>query len=145
MTKSKTLLLALLTVILNSCDSSNSNSNDEASIINKWKLNSWKYNNNEQTLTNCDKQRYIQFNINGTFERIDYIIDGSNCIEEGHDNGNYNYNTSEDKITLNFTDELDGPQTEILNNVQLTTTKIIYSWDEDNNGSDEHQLEFLKE
>ncbi|WP_293890861.1 lipocalin family protein [Flavobacterium sp.] len=147
MIKLKTNFLGLITImILNSCSSSNDNpiNIEQPTIINKWKLSDWKLNNVEQTLTTCDRESYIQFNSNGTFDRIDYSLQTGNCIEEGHDNGNYNYNTSTNKITLNFTDVVSGTQIEVLNNVQLTSTKIVYTWDEDGDGNDEHKLEYLK-
>ena len=147
MKKSTLYLLGLFTVLaINSCNSNDDTTSNEVqpTIINKWNLDSWKLNNTQQTLTICDKQGYIQFNSNGTFERKDYYFDNTNCVLEGNDNGTYNYNTSTNKITLNFTDATNGPQIEVLNNVNLSSTKIIYTWDEDNNGSDEHQLEYLK-
>jgi hypothetical protein len=147
MKKSRLYLLGLLTVVMfSSCNSNDDTTSNEVqpTIINKWSLDSWKMNNTQQALTTCDKQGYIKFNSNGTFERMDYFFDGTNCIIEGNDNGTYNYNTTTNKITLSFTDVIDGPQVEVLNNVNLSSTKLIYTWDEDGNGSDEHQLEYLK-
>lgn len=71
-----------------------------------------------------------------------YII--YDCILEGNDNGTYTYNSSNQKVTLNFSDTTNGAQTEILNNVEFTTTKLNYTWDEDGNGTDEHYLEYTK-
>lgn len=141
----KYLLSTVLIFALISCSSDNDNSNDvQPSLINKWSLETWKYNNNNQSLTSCDKQGYIKFNSNGTFERKDYYNNNGSCEIEGNDNGTYAYDSTNNKITLNYTDVNDGPQTEVLNNVSFTITKLNYTWDEDNNGSDEHFLEFLK-
>ena len=68
----KYLLGVILIFGLISCSSNNNNSNDvQPSLINIWSLETWKYNNNNQSLTSCDKQGYIKFNSNGTFERKD--------------------------------------------------------------------------
>ena len=145
--KTKISIFVLLSfLIISSCSSSNDETTTELqpNLVNKWSLSVWKKNNVAQTLTSCDKQGYIQFNSNGTFERKDYYWNGTNCLLEGNDNGTYNYNSSNHKITLNYTDPNDGPQTEVLNNLGLTTTKLNYSWDEDQNGTDEHYLEFIK-
>lgn len=143
---SKKMIFGLLTLVtIYSCNNDdNTNSETLPNLINKWNLETWKYNNNNQSLTSCDKQGYIKFNNNGTFERKDYYNNNGNCEIEGNDNGTYTYDTSNNKITLNYTDVNDGPQTEVLNNVSFTITKLNYTWDEDNNGSDEHFLEFLK-
>ncbi len=143
----KSIITTLFFLVIFSCSSSN---DDEATtetqpnLVNKWSLTVWKLNNVNQTLTSCDQQGYIQFNTNGTFERKDYSFSSGNCILEGNENGTYSYNSSNHKITLNFVDNTDGPQTEILNNVEFTTSKLNYSWDEDGNGTDEHYLEYTK-
>ena len=110
----------------------------------KWILEKWNYNSVNQNLTSCKKQSFILFNSNGTFERKDYILINSNCIIEDNDNGNYSYNTSNSKITLTFVDPDDGPQTEVWNNVAFDNSLLKFTWDEDNNGSDEHSLEYKK-
>lgn len=149
--KTKTLLITLLSVLaLSSCSNDNNenslteNPQTQSTLANKWYLNTWKYNNASQTLNNCDKQGYIQFNSNGTFERKDYQFVSGNCLLEGNDNGTYVYSSSNHKITLSFMDPNNGAQTENLNNVELSNSKLIYTWDEDGNGIDEHKLEFIK-
>ena len=145
--KLKKSILALLSfLIIFSCSSSNDETTTETQpdLVNKWSLTVWRLNNINQTLTSCDKQGYIQFNSNGTFERKDYNFSNGNCTLEGNDNGTYKYNSSNHKVTLNFSDLTNGAQTETLNNVEFTTTKLNYSWDEDGNGTEEHYLEYTK-
>lgn len=113
-------------------------------MVNKWYINKWVYNNVNQTLTDCDKQGYIQFNSNGTFERKTYNLNGAICELDGIYNGTYNFNTTSNKITINFDDPIDGTQVETYNNIQLTSTTLKYTWDEDGNGTDEYNLEFKK-
>jgi len=142
-----TIFTLLSVLIISSCSSLNNDEPDtttQATLVNKWILSAWKKNNVTQTLTSCDKQGYIQFNTNGTFERKDYYLNSGNCQLEGNDNGTYNYNSTTHKITLTFTDPTEGTQTEVLNNVELATTKLTYTWDEDQNGTDEHHLEYTK-
>ena len=113
-----------------------------------WSINGiidkWIYNNVNQTLNTCEKQSYLQFNSNGTFTVKNYHLNGATCELEDDDNGTYTYNTTTNKIIINFTDPVDGPQVRIYNNVQLTTTTLKCSWDEDGNGTDDHNLEFKK-
>lgn len=145
--KSIVALIILSVSFLSSCNSNDDSPEktiEQPNLVGKWSLDKWGLNDTNQTLTTCDKQGYIQFNANGTFERKDYFLNGSNCELEGDDNGVYTYNPKTSKITLKFTDPTEGSQTEILNNVSLTTTTIAYSWDEDENGTDEHKLEFGK-
>jgi len=139
--------LLLTITILFSCSSNNDEPTaitEQPNLINKWFIDKWTYNGTNQTLTTCDKQGYIQFNTNGTFERKDYYWNGTSCLIEGNDIGTYTFNSTTNKITLNFTDPIDGAQVEILNNIQITTTILKYSWDEDGNGTDEHNLELKK-
>ena len=143
----KIFFLFLTTIILFSCNKNDDEPTaitEQPNLVNKWYIDKWTYNGTNQTLTSCDKQGYIQFNSNGTFERKDYYWNGTTCTLEGNDNGTYNYNTTTNKITINFIDTNNGPQTEIFNNVNLSTTVLKYSWDEDGNGIDEHNLEFKK-
>lgn len=147
MKKLKITLLIIATIsMFFSCNSNDDNTTptEQPNLVNKWNLDKWGYNSVNQTLTTCDKQGYIQFNSNGTFERKDYYLNGTVCELEGNDNGTYSFNSSTNKITLNFIDPDDGAQIEILNNIQLTTTTLKYSWDEDGNGTDESNLEFKK-
>lgn len=143
----KSITTTLSFLIIFSCSSSNDDettTETQPKLENKWSLTVWKHNNVTQTLTTCEKQGYIQFNTNGTFERKDYNFSNDNCILEGEDNGKYTYNSSNHKITLKFTDTTNGEQTEILNNIEFSTTKLNYSWDEDGNGTDEQYLEYTK-
>lgn len=148
MKKKNIVALIILSVsFLSSCTSNDDNPLtpiEQPNLVSKWNLDKWALDNTNQTLTTCDRQGYIQFNTNGTFERKNYFLNGSNCELEGADNGTYIYNSTTSKITLTFTDPIEGSQTEILNNISLTTTTLAYSWDEDENGADEHKLEFKK-
>ncbi|HBK82739.1 MAG TPA: hypothetical protein DDZ41_03945, partial [Flavobacterium sp.] len=111
--KTKRLVVLVISLlILGSCSSNDDNSvtENQPTLVHKWSLNGWKFNNVVQTLTNCKKQSYIQFNSNNTFERKDYAFVSNNCVLEGSDNGTYNYNSSTHKITLNFTDPNNGSQ-----------------------------------
>lgn len=139
-----TFILSFSIFLSCSNDDDNTTPTEQPNLINKWNLDKWIYNNVNQTLSTCEKQGYIQFNSNGTFERKDYYLNGTVCELEGTDNGTYTYNSTTNKITLNFTDPVVGAQIETLNNIQLTTTTLKYSWDEDENGTDEHNLEFKK-
>lgn len=148
MKKKNIVTLIILSIsFLSSCNGNDDNPVtpiEKTNLVSKWNLDKWVLNNSNQTLATCDKQGYIQFNSNGTFERKDYFLNGSNCELEGSDNGTYTYNSTTDEIILNFIDAIDGSQTEILHNISLTTTTLTYSWDEDGNGLDEHKFEFIK-
>lgn len=146
MRKLYTAFLIILTIsLLFACTSDNSsNSSDQASLVNKWYINKWVYNNVSQTLTSCVKQGYIQFNSNGTFERKTFYLNGASCEPDSNDAGTYTFNTATNKITVTFTDPDEGPQVEVYNNIELTATTLQYSWDEDGNGIDEYLLEFKK-
>jgi hypothetical protein len=139
------LIISSITIFF-SCSNNDDNTTpvEQPNLVNKWNLDKWIFNSTNQTLSTCDKQGYIQFNSNGTFERKDYFLNGTVCEVEGNDNGTYTFNTTTNKITLNFTDPVDGAQVEVLNNIQLTATTLKYSWDEDENGTDESNLEYKK-
>lgn len=143
-------LLCITVLLFQSCNSGDSNStstpvsSDQSNLVYRWNLNKWLLNNVNQTLSTCVKQEYIQFNSNGTFERKDYYLNGSSCLLQGFDSGTYSYSVATSKITLNFTDPANGAQIEKLNNVSITSTNLKYSWDENGDGIDEHNLEFLK-
>ncbi len=144
------LFVSILLLLLQSCSSEGSNNTnpsvpiDQSNVIYKWNLNKQLLNNVSQTLSTCDKQGYIQFKSDGTFERKDYYLSGTSCLQEGFDNGTYTYSLATNKITLYFVDPVDGPQVERLNNVSITSTTLKYSWDENNDGIDEYNLEFIK-
>ena len=138
------LLLSFTTLMLQSCSSSDSSPTNQVSLISKWNLDKLLLDNTTQVLTTCDKQGYIEFYSNGTFERKDYYLNGTSCILEGFDSGTYTYNSSANRITLNFLDPNDGPQIETLNNVNISSTTLKYSWDENGDGTDENNLEFKK-
>lgn len=146
----KKLKIALLIIssitIFFSCSNNDDSTTptEQPNLVNKWNIDKWIYNSVNQTLNTCEKQGYIQFNSNGTFVRKAYYLNGTSCELEDDDNGTYTYNTTTNKITINFNDPVDGAQVEVYNNVQLTTTTLKYSWDEDGNGTDEHNLEFKK-
>ena len=139
------LIISSITIFF-SCSNNDDNTTpvEQPNLVNKWNLDKWIFNSTNQALSTCDKQGYIQFNSNGTFERKDYFLNGTVCEVEGNDNGTYTFNTTTNKITLNFTDPVDGAQVEVLNNIQLTATTLKYSWDEDENGTDESNLEYKK-
>jgi hypothetical protein len=141
-------LLSVAFLMLQSCSSEDTNNNvtptPQSNLVYKWNLNKSQYKNVNQTLSTCRKQTYIQFNINGTFERKDYFLIDSSCLLVGFDSGTYNYSVVTSKITLNFSDPSDGAQVEKLNNVSITSTTLKYSWDEDGDGIDEINLEFTK-
>ena len=138
------LLLSFTTLMLQSCSSSDSSPTNQVSLISKWNLDKSILDNTTQVLSTCDKQGYIEFYSNGTFDRKDYFLNGANCILEGFDSGAFTYNSSSNKITLNFLDPNDGPQIETLNNVNISSTTLKYSWDENGDGTDENNLEFKK-
>ncbi|MBS7786623.1 lipocalin family protein [Flavobacterium sp. CYK-55] len=144
--KTKIILMIISTAsLLFACSSdSNSTQNTQVSLINKWFINKWVYNNVNRTLTECDKQGYIKFNSDGTFERKTYNLNGTNCESDSVDNGTYTFNTTANKIIINFDDPDEGAQVETYNNVELTNTTLKYTWDEDGNGTDEYNLEFNK-
>ena len=141
-------LLGITITLLQSCSSGDSTNNnaptDQSNLLYKWNLNKWLLNDVNQTLSTCDKQKYIQFNSDGTFERKDFYLSGSSCLLEGFDSGTYSYNVATSKITLNFTDPVEGAQVEKLNNVIITSTTLKYSWDENGDGIDDHNLELTK-
>jgi hypothetical protein len=143
-TKIFTVLSILLIFSCSSNDTSTPTPTEQSNLVNKWNLDRWLLNEVNQTLSTCAKQKYIQFNSNGTFERKDYYLSGSSCLLEGFDSGTYSYSVATSKITLNFTDPVDGAQIEKLNNVSITSTTLKYSWDENGDGIDEHNLEFFK-
>lgn len=115
-------------------------------VVKKWRLNKMFVDNKERKLTECDKQSYMEFSSNSTFDRKTWFILNNDCIEEEIADSNkvYSSDLQNNKIVLKFNDVDDGPQTEILNILELTETKLIYSWDEDGNGTDEYKLEYLK-
>ncbi len=115
-------------------------------IISKWRKNKWFYNNQEETLTDCEKQSYLEFSSNLTFDRKAFFLFNNDCTEEGNADSNKTFvsDLQNNKITLRFDDIDEGTQTEILNILELTETKLIYTWDEDNDGTDEHKLEYIK-
>jgi hypothetical protein len=137
-------LLSVTFLMLQSCTSSESTPTNQVSLIFKWNLDKSLLNNTNQNISTCAKQGYIQFYSNGTFERKDYYLNGSSCILQGFDSGSYIYNSSTNKITLNFSDPVDGAQIENLNNVNISSTTLKYSWDENGDGIDEYNLEFIK-
>jgi hypothetical protein len=137
-------LLSVIFLILQSCSSSDSTTTNQVSLISKWNLDKSLLDNTTQILSTCDKQGYIEFYSNGTFERKDYYLNGTSCILEGFDSGTYTYNSSANRITLNFLDPNDGPQIETLNNFNISSTTLKYSWDENVDGTDEYNLEFKK-
>ena len=141
----KKISISFILLLLISCNNEDSNSNDTISLNNKWLLNRSFLSSIEQNLSNCKKQSYIQFYNNNTFVRKDYFLDGNNCLLEGTDAGNYTYNASTNRITLSFTDIDDGAVVEVLRNVNLTSTEMEFSFDEDMNGVYEYNLKFIKE
>jgi hypothetical protein len=145
--KKNILSLSILFLILEGCSKNEDSNiiNENISINNKWMLNKSIYQNVSQNLSNCEKQGYIHFFTNNTFERKNYEFIGNNCVLEGVDTGTYNYNSLDEKITLQFIDINDGPQIENLVNVNLTNLKLTFDWDEDLNGINEYNLEFIKE
>ena len=66
------IIISIISLFFACNSDDNSNKNVQASIVKKWFIEKWIYNNVNQTLTDCDKQGYIQFNSNGTFERKRY-------------------------------------------------------------------------
>lgn len=141
----KKISLSFLLLLLLSCDNENSNSNDTISLNNKWLLNKSFLSSVEQNLSTCKKQSYIQFYNNNTFVRKDYFLDGNSCILEGSDAGNYTFDASTNRITLSYTDVDDGALIEVLRNVNITSTELEFSFDEDMNGVYEYNLKFIKE
>jgi len=144
----KIATLIIILVLTYSCENDENEPEElitetPSELINKWNLNKWSSNGINQNLTDCDKQKNIKFTDNGTFERKDYIFIGGNCSIEEDISGTYTYDNSQGKIVLFFTDPDDGNQTEILNNVELNSTILKYSWDEDGDGNDEHNLEYI--
>lgn len=145
--KNLVFIFSLTFILFYSC-SSNSDENTAPEEVNyligKWYLNKIIYNNQQQTLSDCNKSGYITFNTNDTFEREYYFFNGTNCLTETADNGTYSYDMNNNKITLSFVDVDDGDQIEVLNIIDLTATSFKYVWDEDNNGANESQMEFIK-
>lgn len=138
------MLLSVSLMIL-SCSSNNEPSaTEQSNIVSKWFLDKSAFNGISNILSSCDKQGYVQFNSNGTFERQYYYFNGSNCLPEGIEKGTYNYNATTNKITVSIIVSNNGAQTEIFNNVVISTTSFKYSGDEDKNGIDDHQMEFIK-
>lgn len=115
-------------------------------VVKKWRLNKMFVDNKERTLTECDKQSYMEFSSNSTFDRKTWFILNNDCIEEEIADSDkvYTSDLQNNKIVLKYNDVDEGPQTEILNILELTETKLIYSWDEDGNGTDEYKIEYLK-
>lgn len=74
-------------------------------------------------------------------------MSGNICEEDGNDIGTYEYKSTTHKITLYFDDLTapeDGHQVEVWNNVQLTSSTLFYTWDEDDNGLDEWSVTYKK-
>ena len=140
------ILITLLTLGFSSCTSEESTPKEEPNLITaKWFLEKSSFNGVPHDLTSCEKQGYIEFKSNGTFERIYYYSsNGTNCLPEGTDSGTFIFDTTANKITLSFTDPDDGAQTEILNNVNLTTSTFKYTWDENGDGTDDVDVEYKK-
>nr|WP_315141456.1 lipocalin family protein [uncultured Flavobacterium sp.] len=140
------ILLTLLTLAISSCTSEVSTPKEEPNLlIAKWHLEKSSFNGVPHVLTACDKQSYIEFKSNKTFERIYYYSsNGTDCLPEGTDNGTYVFDSEKNKITLSFTDPDDGAQTEILNNINLTTSILKYTWDENGDGTDDVNAEYKK-
>ncbi|PXY44720.1 lipocalin-like domain-containing protein [Flavobacterium hydrophilum] len=144
MKKKNFTTLFFLSILLISCSNDGDNKiiREKPNLIKKWNLEKWTLNNDNQVLTTCNKQNYIEFKTDGHFERKSFYQNASICELEVNDSGTYIYDLTAQKITLNFTDPDEGAQTEILNKVIVTSTTFKYSWDEDGNGIDEHTLEF---
>jgi hypothetical protein len=45
---------------------------------------------------------------------------------------------------LKFTDPSDGAQVETWNNVKFTNSNLDFTWDENNDGKDEHAVSYIK-
>ncbi|MNQ74312.1 hypothetical protein D3C85_890670 [compost metagenome] len=145
MKKNAILMLLSVSLMIISCsDNDETTSTEQSNLVSKWYLDKSSFNGISNILSTCDKQGYIQFNSDETFERQYYYYNGSNCLSEGTDKGTYSYNATTNKITISFVDPNDGAQSETFNNVNISTTTFKYSGDEDRNGIDDHQMEFIK-
>jgi hypothetical protein len=115
------------------------------SLVAKWQYNAIKTNGIAANLTSCNKSSYVLFNTNGTFERKQYWLMSSNtCVLDGDEKGTYTYNSSTNKIVLKFTDPVAGAQVETWNNVKITNSSLDFTWDENNDGKDEHAVTYIK-
>ncbi len=142
-------LFIFIVITCYSCNKNDSSTNNPQpnttnNLLVKWKYDHWEKNGVLQNLSSCDKNGYVQFNSNGTFERKDYWLMSNTCVIEGEENGTYTFNSTTKKITLVFNDISQGPQTEIWNNVELTDKALKFSWDENKDGNDEHLIGYIK-
>ncbi len=148
MKKCMYLLIPSLFLIFISCSKSSTETTDVItnSLVAKWKYNGIKTNGIVSQITTCDKNGYVVFNTNGTFERKDYYFSENNntCVLEGDEKGTYTYSSSTNKIVLKFTDPYDGAQVETWNNVKFTNSSLDFTWDENNDGKDEHAVSYIK-
>ena len=139
-------LIPILFIII-SCSKSSSNSTDVNlnSLVAKWQYNAIKTNGIAVNLTSCNKSSYVLFNNNGTFERKQYwLMSNNTCVLDGDEKGTYSYSSSTNKIVLKFTDPVAGAQVETWNNVKITNSSLDFTWDENNDGKDEHAVTYIK-
>jgi hypothetical protein len=138
------LIISSITIFI-SCSKTDENSTEQPNLVNKWNIDKKIYDNVNQTLTACEKQGYIQFNSNGTFERKEYYISSGVCEIKKNHSGTYTFNTTTNQITIDFIDPIAGPETEIYKDIQLTTKTLKYTWNQNGSGTgDIYNLEFIK-
>ncbi|WMI65384.1 lipocalin family protein [Aestuariibaculum sp. YM273] len=140
-----TVLLTTFTLCLISC--SDSDEIDEtAPFSSKWYLEKQTFNGVSNPLSDCEKQGYIEFNSDGTFERVYYYSsNGTDCLPEDTDIGTFKFDGAERIMTLTFTDTDEGEQVQKLNNFEMGVEKLTYTWDEDGDGTDDVSVEFIRE
>lgn len=136
-------IIALLTLGLSSCSKEETPAKREAnSIYGKWFLEKSAFNEVPNELSDCEKQSYVEFYSDGTFERTYYYADNeSNCLPEDTENGSFVIDEKADTITLSFAA---SDETEVLNNVDVAPSSLKYTWDEDGDGSDDIGVEYIK-
>lgn len=103
------LLLSVITLSFNSCDSDDDSSSQDP-IVGTWNLNQSFENDEEYELDNCDKEGALTFNSNGTYSSISYYTDSDDtCSVDYESTGTWENN--ENGVYTFIDDESDAEQT----------------------------------
>ena len=126
------------------CQKSPQSPSIDNNLLGVWHFDRLENKGVNNSLSTCRKKRTFQFNAAGTFTRLDYFDSASTCVLDENSNGTFNYDTSQNKITINFNDPSEGAMKEVKNNVQLTGTTLTFTWDENRDGVDEWKEYYIK-
>lgn len=103
----KNFILILISLLFIGCSAEkleNSLSKEDNFLLTEWGLSAVVFNGIPNTLTDCEKQAYITFFIDGTFKRSYYYSNSGTCLSEGLQEGTYLFDVDVRRITLRWSD-----------------------------------------